>query len=83
MLGALAAFQYQLDGVARIGRQHGVDLALGIDKHHLAVDDIGLQFMAARDGRVGGGLGGGGGGGQHRCIERQQAQGGGDGAKGE
>ncbi|MNS78049.1 hypothetical protein D3C72_1116490 [compost metagenome] len=86
VLGAFAAFQHEFHRVAYLGRQHGVDLALGVDEHHLAVDDIGLQFIALDCG--GSGFGGGGGAGRqaglslHGQGHGQYADSGGNGAEG-
>jgi len=87
VLGAFAAFQHQFHRIAHLGRQHRVDLALGVDEHHLAVDDIGLQFIALE--RRSGGFDGSGGGagrqarlGLHGQGHGQDTDGGGNGAEG-
>ena len=53
VLGAFAAFQHDLDRVARVGRERGVHLTLVVDKDHLAVDDVGVQVVALGRCRLG------------------------------
>ncbi len=55
VFGALAAGDGNLDGIADISVQHGIDLALRIQVHHLSVGHAGLQHIALHCAFLGGG----------------------------